>query len=136
MAILIVDDEAHVRKMVRVALRTAGFTQFLEASGGVEAMNQLPDATMVITDLKMPGMGGVTLVKEIRNHEEYDNIPIMVMTSDNVYETVHRLLALGVDDYVVKPFDNDVLVERVQAALEKRRSKLGPPSPTAPWREE
>ena len=112
--ILIVDDDGNFRQMLRKMLEGAGYVECVEAGNGVEAMSQMEDVKLVMTDLHMPGMGGASLVRELRDKREFQNLPIMVLTSECNVDTVHRIVRLGVNDYIVKPFDQDTLVERVR----------------------
>lgn len=114
-----VDDDPHIRELVRVFLRDEGF-DVVEASDGVQALAQLESLTadMVILDVMMPNMDGWELCRELR--EAYD-IPLLMLTAKG--ETAQKLkgFQLGTDDYLVKPFEPPELVARVKALLKRYR---------------
>ena len=117
--ILIVDDEPHIRELVRVFLRDEGFEVY-EAADGLEALAKLETlkADMVILDVMMPNMDGWQLCRELR--ELYD-FPLLMLTAKG--ETAQKIkgFELGTDDYLVKPFEPLELVARVKALLKRYR---------------
>jgi two-component system KDP operon response regulator KdpE len=122
--ILVVDDEAAIRKVVRDALEKAG-NEVETAVDGEEAATLFDGAPfdLVVTDLNMPKMDGLELVRYIRGKS---GAPVLVLTvRQEEREKVH-LLDAGADDYVTKPFGVAELVARVRALL-RRRHDEGPP---------
>jgi two-component system OmpR family response regulator len=117
--ILVVDDDPHIRELVRVFLRDEGFDVY-EASDGAEALATLETlkADMVILDVMMPNMDGWELCRELR--ASYD-IPLLMLTAKG--ETAQKVkgFQLGTDDYLVKPFEPVELVARVKALLKRYR---------------
>ena len=117
--ILIVDDDPHMRELVRLFLDPEGF-EIEEASDGVEALAALESfkADMVILDIMMPNMDGWELCRELRKN--YD-IPLLMLTAKG--ETAQKVKGfdLGTDDYLVKPFEPAELVARVKALLKRYR---------------
>ncbi len=117
--ILIVDDDAHIRELIRVFLRNEGF-EVLEAPDGVEALSKLDSAKvdLAVIDVMMPNMDGWELCRELR--ATFD-VPILMLTAKG--ETSQKLkgFQLGTDDYLVKPFEPLELVARVQALLKRYR---------------
>lgn len=117
--ILVVDDDPHIRELVRLFLQRAGF-DVLEAADGREALLKLEGvkADMVILDIMMPNMDGWELCRELREH--YD-MPLLMLTAKG--ETTHKVkgFELGTDDYLVKPFEPAELVARVKALLKRYR---------------
>ena len=117
--ILIVDDDPHIRELVRVFLRDAGF-EVSEASDGVEALAKFETlkVDMVILDVMMPNMDGWELCRELRAN--YD-VPVLMLTAKG--ETAQKIkgFQLGTDDYLVKPFEPLELVARVKALLKRYR---------------
>lgn len=115
--ILIVDDDPHIRDLIKVFLVDEGFA-VVEASDGVEALAKLDTtkADMVIFDIMMPNMDGWQLCRELR--QSYD-IPLLMLTAKA--ETTQKIkgFELGTDDYLVKPFDPLELVARVKALLKR-----------------
>ncbi|MDQ0189995.1 response regulator transcription factor [Alicyclobacillus cycloheptanicus] len=115
--ILVVDDDAHIRELVRHYLQREGF-ETLEAEDGIAAQTILQERSvdLVVLDIMMPGMDGWDLCAEIR---QYSSIPILMLTAKG--ETVQKVkgLRLGADDYMVKPFDPDEFIARVRALLRR-----------------
>ncbi|USG67165.1 response regulator transcription factor [Brevibacillus ruminantium] len=117
--LLIVDDDPHIRELVRVFLQREGF-DILEAADGKEALSIMESdpAELVILDIMMPQMDGWELCRELRKH--YD-IPLLMLTAKG--ETAQKIkgFELGTDDYLVKPFEPAELVVRVKALLKRYR---------------
>ncbi len=117
--ILVVDDDVHLRELVRVFLQREGFA-VVEAIDGVEALEKLATckADLVILDIMMPQMDGWELCRQLRM--VYD-IPILMLTAKG--ETSQKLkgFQIGTDDYVVKPFEPLEVVARVKALLNRYR---------------
>ena len=117
--ILIVDDDPHIRELVRIFLHNEGFDIY-EAVDGVEALKTLESvkADMVILDVMMPNMDGWELCRELR--ESYD-IPLLMLTAKGETSQKVKGFQLGTDDYLVKPFEPLELVARVRALLKRYR---------------
>jgi two-component system, OmpR family, response regulator len=117
--ILIVDDDAHIRELVRVFLRNEGFDVY-EASDGVEALHQLETikADLVVLDVMMPNLDGWELCRQLK--DAFD-LPVLMLTAKG--ETSQKLkgFQLGADDYLVKPFEPLEMVARVKALLKRYR---------------
>ena len=122
--ILIVDDEARMRRFVRMNLELEGF-EVLEASDGLEAIRkareELPD--LVILDVEMPKLDGFETLREIRRSL---SVPVIMLTVRSEEDDLIRGLDLGADDYVTKPFSARELVSRINALL--RRVELSSPA--------
>lgn len=118
--ILIVDDDPHIRELVKLFLRGEGFDTF-EASDGVQALSMLESikADLVILDIMMPNMDGWQLCRELREHD--GDLPLLMLTAKG--ETMQKIkgFELGTDDYMVKPFEPQELVVRVKALLKRYR---------------
>ncbi|SEP46313.1 response regulator transcription factor [Propionispora vibrioides] len=115
--ILIVDDDLHIRELIKVFLSKEGFAVY-EAADGVEALAKLETVKvdMVILDIMMPNMDGWQLCRELR--ESYD-IPLLMITAKGETSQKIKGFELGTDDYLVKPFDPLELVARVKALLKR-----------------
>lgn len=121
--ILIVDDDPHVRRTVAEAARELGLEP-VEAQDGVRALaytrTQVPD--LVVTDLRMPRLGGERLVQMLRATPHMADVPILVLTADDTREAKVRLLEAGVDGFLSKPWDPDELRAQLRALC--RRSEV------------
>src|SRR5262249_27755636 len=117
--ILVVDDDQHIRELVSVFLRRAGF-EIYEAADGVEALSMLESVKvdLVILDIMMPNLDGWELCRELRR---YYDLPLLMLTAKG--ETAQKIkgFELGTDDYLVKPFEPPELVVRVKALLKRYR---------------
>ncbi|WP_391120952.1 response regulator transcription factor [Psychrobacillus sp. L3] len=121
--LLIVDDDEHIRELVKVFLQNEGL-DILEAVDGVDAMSKLDSEKidMVIMDIMMPNMDGWELCKEIRKF--YNDLPILMLTAKG--ETAQKVKGfnLGTDDYLVKPFEPAELIVRVKSILKRYHISL------------
>ena len=130
--VLVVDDDRHIREVIRFALEKAGF-RVSEASDGRRALEACradpPD--LVILDILMPEMDGTDVCRQLRGSGEAASLPIVFLTSKN--DEIDRVLGLelGGDDYVTKPFSPRELVARVKAVL---RRATAPTAAASGWR--
>lgn len=117
--VLIADDDQGVRESLKEALRRENY-RVLVAQDGAEAlrrvMNMRPD--LVLLDIDMPEPSGLEVLRTIRNTRSTKNTPVIMLTGDRKKDTVREALQLGVSDYILKPFDETSLVQRVDAVFE------------------
>jgi two-component system, OmpR family, KDP operon response regulator KdpE len=120
--ILVVDDEAQIRRVLRAALTGHGY-EVLEARSGEDAMEKMGTGRLdlVLLDVNMPGMGGLDACRRIRAESE---AAIIMLTVRNAERDKVEALDAGADDYVTKPFSTPELLARIRAAL--RRTPLSP----------
>ena len=115
--IMVVDDEMHIRELVRFYLDKAGFDT-IEAANAEEALdiveNQYID--LAVVDIMMPGMDGFELVEQMRQYREF---PVIMLTAKSQSKDKLIGFSLGIDDYVTKPFDPDELMARVKTILKR-----------------
>lgn len=118
MKILVVDDEARMRKLVSDFLTKSGY-MVLEAGDGSEALDiffEQKDIALVILDVMMPKMDGWQTCREIR---QYSKVPIIMLTARSDEKDELQGFQLGVDEYISKPFSPKILVARVEAILRR-----------------
>ena len=124
MKILIADDEADIRNLIKISLEENGYT-VLSAQNGKEALDLLlsEDIHLAILDVMMPIMDGFNLLRKIR---EYNTIPVIMLTArtDDMDKVLG--LGLGADDYLSKPFSVSELIARVGAQLRRSNEYLPP----------
>jgi two-component system chemotaxis response regulator CheY len=103
---LVVDDQSSIRRIVRAYLETIQKCEVTEAENGVEAIKQLlaSPVDLIITDLVMPEMTGLELLGYVRRHQALRAIPVIMLTSQGDETDRRKAFALGVNDYLVKPF--------------------------------
>lgn len=118
--VLIADDDRMIRLIVKMLLEKEGF-KVLEAENGAVAMETVrrehPD--MMLVDLQMPDIDGFEVVRMIRADPTLAAIPVVVVTSERNTAVETRVLEMGADDYVNKPFEPEVLISRVRAAFRR-----------------
>jgi len=125
--ILLVDDDSQVRRALRTTLTSAGYT-VVEARTGEEALEEVQAegaVSMVLLDLKMPGMGGIEACRRIR---KISDVPILVISVLRTQEEKVQAFDAGADDYLVKPFGIQELLSRIHA-LRRRVSGSEPIPP-------
>jgi len=112
--VLTVDDSKTMRDMVRFTLNRAGF-EVVEAEDGVLALRLLANTKvdLVITDINMPNMDGVTLVKELRARPAYKSTPVLILTTEGGEDKKAAGRAAGATGWIVKPFAPDKLLQVV-----------------------
>jgi two-component system, OmpR family, KDP operon response regulator KdpE len=121
--VLVIEDEAPIRKLLRTGLARQGF-ELLEAVNGQDALAQLFINPDVITlDLGLPDIDGLELLRRWR--ERRDDLPIVVLSSRSDEAVKVQALDLGADDYVTKPFGMNELIARIRAALRHRLQVQG-----------
>jgi DNA-binding NtrC family response regulator len=120
--ILVVEDDEDMRKNLRRILGAAGYEVSM-AEDGAEAMTLLRTRPchLVLTDLVMPGMGGLELLKEIRQQDQ--NLPVVFLSAFGDRATFARATELGAVDFVTKPFRADFLLRLIQRTLGGQPSK-------------
>jgi two-component system OmpR family response regulator len=121
--VLIIDDEADIRKIAKLSLTRVGGMQVVEAGSGPDGVRQAeaerPDA--ILLDVMMPGMDGPATLALLRAGEATGRIPVMFLTAKAMTSELDRLKALGAIAVLTKPFDPMTLPNEVKAALERAR---------------
>lgn len=109
-----------MRRIIKNTLGRLGHKDVLEAEHGVEAwqiMSQHSDIDVLITDWNMPEMNGLELVQKTRAENKYDDMPIIMVTTEGGKAEVITALKAGVNNYIVKPFTPQVLKEKLEDVL-------------------
>ena len=115
--IMTVDDSRSVRQMVAFTLQQAGYT-VVEAVDGRDALAKLStQVNLVITDLNMPNMGGIELIKAIRADASYKFMPIIMLTTESQMDKKQEGKAAGATGWIVKPFNPEQLVAVIKKVL-------------------
>ncbi len=121
--ILAVDDEPNMRRLLEISLRQAGY-KALSAENGKEAIEILKHESvdLVVSDLHMPGMNGLELLKELNKQNE--SLPFIMVTAQGEISTAVEAMKLGASDYILRPFDLEVLEVAIAKALDIQRLKV------------
>ena len=116
--ILVVDDSASMRQMVAFALTSAGF-QVTEAEDGQVALDKARGARFnaVVTDVNMPNMDGISLIRELRGLPDYRFAPLLMLTTESAADKKAEGKAAGATGWLVKPFNPEQLVATVNKVL-------------------
>jgi two-component system chemotaxis response regulator CheY len=124
--ILIVDDSATIRKMVRASLQGVEGAEFVEAATGLEAIEQLAVARvhLIVLDLNMPDMHGLDVLKFVRRQPQYSNLPIIVLTTRGDDSSRDTAAQAGATSYLTKPFVPQVLATTARALLTGAANQL------------
>jgi two-component system chemotaxis response regulator CheY len=127
--ILIVDDSPTMRSMIRIALTEGGCT-VLEAANGHEGLACLQDhpVQMILTDVNMPQMDGITFVRTVRQDPRFSRTPILVLTTESAGDMKASGKAAGATGWIVKPFRPEDLREVVARVLHKQQAVSSQPS--------
>ena len=117
-SILAVDDSASLRMAIRIALTGAGYT-VTEAGDGVEGLAKATSTKfdMIVTDLNMPNMDGLSMIREIRKQPTQAGVPIIFLTTESDPEMKNQAKAAGATGWLVKPFVPDQLVKVARKVL-------------------
>ena len=119
--VLIVDDSATMRSLIRKVLVISGFDigQYFEGANGQEALGILEHnwVDIILSDINMPGMDGTALVQTIKKHEMWRNIPVVLITTESRPEVIDPFLNLGVQDYIQKPFRPETIRKKLTGIL-------------------
>ena len=116
MRALVIDDSKAVRTIIREILKGFGF-DVVEAANGREALDRLREiehADLALVDWNMPEMNGLEFVQAVRAESIYDDMPMMMVTTESDMKNMIMALESGANEYVMKPFTRDVLREKIE----------------------
>ena len=119
MNVLVVDDSPTMRQMIIFALRRVGSLVIDEAPDGVEALQKVKNKhyDLIITDINMPMMDGLKLVSLVRQDNSYDDVPIVIVTTEGGQADRDRAFALGANEYFHKPIQAPTVARKVKELL-------------------
>lgn len=118
--ILVVDDDEAINELIKINLELSGYkviSAFDGSKGYALAKQEMPD--LVVLDVMMPEVDGYTVAKRIRENQETKDIPIIMLTALNMLQNKAQGFDIGVDDYLVKPFEIEELKMRIKALLKR-----------------
>lgn len=122
MRILVVDDFATMRRIIKNILRQAGYENIVEADDGATALPKLKTdrIDLVIADWNMPNMSGLDLLKAVRSDEGLKDIPFLMVTAEAQKENIVAAVQSGVSNYVVKPFTPETLRGKIEQIFSEK----------------
>ena len=123
MRILVVDDSRAIRTYIKGVLMEAFDLEVLEAPSGFDALRILPrqEVDLVIADINMPDINGLELIKFVRRSERHKNKPIIVVSTQQSDKSREKVLELGANAFIAKPFTPITLVNAVKEMLDKEQ---------------
>jgi two-component system chemotaxis response regulator CheY len=125
MKILVVDDFPTMRRIVKTLMRQNGYSNFVEAEDGQQAMKVLetvPDIEFIVSDWNMPNMTGLEFLKAVRAHPQFKHLPFLMVTAEAEKENIIEAVKNGVSNYIVKPFTGATLQEKLTKVFAARKA--------------
>jgi two-component system, chemotaxis family, chemotaxis protein CheY len=121
MKILIVDDFATMRRIMKNILKQIGFSNIIEADDGTTALEELKKnaVDLIISDWNMPKMTGLDLLKSVRGSDGLKDVPFLMVTAEAQKQNVIDAVQAGVTNYVVKPFTAEAISEKLEKIFGK-----------------
>lgn len=116
MKVLIVDDFATMRRIMKNILKQIGFTNIIEADDGTTALAELQKTSvdLIISDWNMPKMTGLDLLKAVRSDANLKHLPFLMVTAEAQKQNVIDAVQAGVSNYVVKPFTAEAISDKLK----------------------
>lgn len=117
--VLVVDDMTSIRDNIVSCLKTIGFTSIDQAENGKLALAKIREESegkrfeLILTDINMPEMNGIDLVKMVRADPSFDDVPILVISTENESSIVMEAIYAGASNYIIKPFRPDTLKSKI-----------------------
>jgi two-component system chemotaxis response regulator CheY len=117
--ILVVDDSTAMRSLLAATIETLGSVKIVQAANGFEALRMLPreQIDLILTDINMPDINGLELLSFVRKNPLYRELPVIIISTEGSRTDIERGLSLGANEYLVKPFIPQTLLELVQRLL-------------------
>lgn len=117
--ILIAEDSPTMRSLLVSTIESLEGYQIIEATSGFEALRLLPreEVNLIITDINMPDINGLELISYVRNNPNYRSIPLFIISTESSEKDLERGIALGADEYLVKPFNPERLLGLIRVYL-------------------
>ncbi|MCE3012299.1 MAG: response regulator [Proteobacteria bacterium] len=119
--ILVVDDMMTMRKLMSKALREMGFENIVEAADGNLGFTAVQEHSpaLIFSDINMPNCNGIDLLKRIKADSRFRHIPVIMVTAEAEGAMVKEAIQSGADQYVIKPFDKEMLTAKIEVVKKK-----------------
>ena len=119
--ILIADDSATMRGLLVAIVESLGDYKIVQASSGFEALRLLPrdHVDLILTDINMPDINGLELIRYLRENPNYKNIPVFIISTEGSAKDIEKGKQLGADEYLVKPFAPATLQQLINRYLNR-----------------
>ncbi|MDT8411776.1 MAG: response regulator [Vicingaceae bacterium] len=116
---MIVDDSESIRELISFSLESYGYT-VIKGNNGVDGLDKIKKHTqidLIITDLNMPLMDGLTFLQEVRKVNRHQYTPILILTTESSLELRNKAKQYGATGWIIKPFDRDKLINVIQKVI-------------------
>ena len=120
MKILLIDDSLIIRKITNKCLMDIGYKNIIQAIDGKDALQKVaenPDIGLVLCDWNMPEMNGFEFLIEFRKDTGHKNVPFIMVTTESEKESIAKVMQAGANNYVIKPFEQEDLQEKIEQTL-------------------
>ena len=119
--IMYIEDDPDIQKIVKISLEQVGKFKVIICSSGHEALNMAPNLNpdLLLLDVMLPGMDGISLLKCLRQIPQFANIPVIFMTAKSQVHEVNGYMNLGIADVIIKPFDPMILPQSIKNIWER-----------------
>lgn len=116
MNVLVVDDFATMRRIVKSSLKSLGFTNAIEAEDGKIALKELEkdEFGLIISDWNMPNMTGIEFLRAVRSDDRFKDIPFIMVTAEGQKQNIVEAVNSGVSNYIIKPFSPETLGDKIK----------------------
>ena len=120
--VLVVDDMSTMRRILKNVLKQIGYTDLHEAADGAVGLKTLREGgfVLVVSDWNMPVMSGIELLRAIRADSDIKHLPVLMVTAEAQKDNIIEAVQAGVNNYVVKPFTADALLEKLERIFAKK----------------
>ena len=120
-SILIIDDHASTRDLIKAILRSSGFNRVMQAENGRLGIDivQKEKVQLIICDWNMPVLNGLETLKFIKEDARYKDIPFIMLTAEAYTDSLKAAIAAGVSDYIAKPFTAETLLNKIASVFSK-----------------
>lgn len=117
--VLVVDDFATMRRIIKGVLKQLGFSKIVEAQDGRDALDMLKKEPvgLIVSDWNMPKMTGLELLKAVKGDDSLKGIPFVMVTAEGMKENVIEAVKSGVNNYIVKPFTPEAFIEKIKSVF-------------------
>lgn len=124
--VLLVEDNSGTQILLKNILKRKFYCNVFTAKDGIEALKLVPISKpdFILLDYMMPNMNGYDFLKELRLRKIYQNIPVIVISAVNDKSSLRKILALGVKDYILKPFNIEKTLEKIAKVMNERNRDL------------
>ena len=114
--VMVVDDFATMRRIVKGVLKNLGFNNIIEAENGKDAFTELKKESvgLIVSDWNMPNMTGLELLKAVRGDKDLKDTPFIMVTAEGQKENVVEAVKAGVNNYIIKPFTPETFQEKLE----------------------